>query len=97
MSAQPQPAAQPDAEQQFMTEEDAKHAFASVLWFEAQFAAGKLAEYEGQYVGICGERIVAAAPDWDELNRRLDALGDSIPQFRVVVRYVPGLNDPYYS
>jgi hypothetical protein len=78
-----------------MTDEDEQAQFASVLWFEEQNAAGKLLDYQKQFVAICEKQIVAAAPERAELNRRLDALGDSIPQFRVVVRYIGSLDDPY--
>lgn len=97
MSAQPQPA-QPQEKQQVMTEEDADRAFASVIWFYDQIAAGRFVEYEGQFIGICGEQVVAAAPSRPELYQKLDALGDSIKQFQVVVRYIPsGPNDPYFG
>lgn len=96
MSAQPE-SVQPPQQQQVMTEEDADAQFATVLWFDEQNALGKFNEYAGQCIAICGERVVAVAPTWAELHRLVDALGDSINQFRVIVRYMAtGPNDPLY-
>jgi hypothetical protein len=79
--------------QQYMTE-DARAQFASVLWYEAANAAGHLDDYQNTNVAILGDRIPDAHPDLHELNRRLDALGDTIPQFRVVVRYRGSFENP---
>ncbi|MDB5305900.1 MAG: hypothetical protein JWO38_102 [Gemmataceae bacterium] len=98
MSAKPQPITGPPpgpTGQQFMTAEDAEAQFASVLWYEAQNAAGKLPDYHEHFVAILGERIIDTDPDESELNRRLDALGDTIPQFQVVVRYRGSVEHPH--
>jgi hypothetical protein len=88
MPTTPVPDTPPNATgQQFMTEEDARAQFASVLWYEAANAAGQLDEYQNTNVAILGDRILDEHPDLNELHRRLDALGDTIPQFQVVVRY----------
>lgn len=69
--------------------EDGDAMFASVLWYESQRAAGQFKEYEGKHIAILGQQVIASAPGLDELSRQLDALGDSINQRRVVIKYVP--------
>jgi hypothetical protein len=96
MSADPhQPAPPSESRPPEYTEEDAEAQFKSVLWYEDANAAGKLNDYQSTFVAILGERIIDADPDEDELNRRLDALGDTIPQFQVVVRYRGSFENPH--
>ena len=83
------------AKQRYATEEDSRAQFASIQWLEAENRAGRLLAYQRQYVAILGEMIIASDCDSVELNRRIDALGDNIEQFRVVVKYVSGLGDEH--
>jgi hypothetical protein len=73
--------------------EDGDAMFQSILWYEAQRAAGKLKEYERMHIAIYGEEVIDADKDKYELYRRLDARGNSINQMRVVTRYVPHPDD----
>jgi hypothetical protein len=77
------------------TKEEERAMFASVVWLDDQINAGKMAEYAGKYVAVLGESILDADPNADELMRRVLALGNSIPQYRVVARYLPGWEDNY--
>jgi hypothetical protein len=70
------------------TQADHDAMFASVVWFREQRASGTFEEYEGMNVAILGEQIIDADRDEDELIRRLDALGGTLPQNRVVIQYV---------
>jgi hypothetical protein len=70
------------------TPADHEAMFASVVWFRQQEDAG-LGSYTGMHVAILGERVLDADRIKDDLFRRLDALGDTIPRGRLVVLYVP--------
>lgn len=88
MSAAPQPTA-PGIWDAPYTEEEGEAMLASVIWFRGQRSAGNLTGYEGMNVAVLGETIIDADRDIDELARRLDALGGTVPVRRVAVQYVP--------
>lgn len=94
MSAVPQAAASSIWDAPY-TEEERQALWESVLWFHDQRSAGNMVRYAKQFVAILGDRVLAADPDKDGLCRRIEALGDSIPQRRVLVQYVPGPGDHY--
>jgi hypothetical protein len=93
MSAIPKPVE--PARQQHMTEEDGDAMFKSLIWFEKQRGARKLLDYQKMWVAVLGEQIIDADRSEEELNRRIAALGDSINQFRVLVRYLRGSDELY--
>lgn len=70
------------------TEDDGKALFESVKWFDTQEEAGKLEEYRGKFVAVFGQKILDADVDENELLRRLDQLDESIPENRVLIRYL---------
>jgi hypothetical protein len=76
-----------------ITEADGEAMFASVVWFDKQQSTGVLQRYEGKYVAILGEQIVDADTNEVDLFRRIDAMGDRIPPNRLVVRYVPRIEE----
>lgn len=75
------------------TEADGDAMFASVVWFDTQQSCGALGKYEGKYVAVLEQKILDADISEEELFRRLDSLGDAIPPNRLVVRYVPRLEE----
>jgi hypothetical protein len=87
------PSTSTPAEYPEITEIDGEAMFASVVWFDKQQSTGVLQGYEGKYVAILGEQIVDADTNEDELFRRIDAMGDRIPPNRIVIRYVPRIEE----
>jgi hypothetical protein len=75
------------------TEEDREAMFASVVWFVDQQSSGALDKYEGMHVAILGEHILEADSDKNELIRRLESLGNTIPPNRIVIKYVYRMED----
>lgn len=71
------------------TPEEHEAMFASVVWFREHECPASYDKYVGRYVAILGERVTDIDRDEDELVRRVEALGDTICQSRVVVLYVP--------
>jgi hypothetical protein len=71
------------------TPDDHEAMFASVAWFRQQEDAGVMDSYTGMHVAILGDRVLDVDSVKDELFRRLDAMGDTIPRGRLVVLYVP--------
>jgi hypothetical protein len=80
-------------EQELGLVEDGDAMFESVLWYEEQRVAKKLQSYEKKYIAILDKQIIDADADKQALYHRLDALGNSINQRRVVVRYVASIED----
>ncbi len=75
------------------TEEDGNALFASVKWFDTQEAAGALEDYRGKFVAVFGHTILDADADKNELLRRLGQADGSIPENRLLIRYLYGLDD----
>jgi hypothetical protein len=78
------------------TEEDARAMFQTVVWLDDLRSAGELPQYRGMHVAAVEKRILDADPDPDVLDRRLAALADPVPLHRIVYRYFPAPDDPYY-
>ena len=95
MSAKPDavPPYEPPAE---YTEEDGRVMFDTVVWLDELRSSGALPQYQGMHVAALEKRILDADPDPDALDRRLAALGNSVPLHRIVYRYFPGPDDLYY-
>lgn len=70
--------------------EDGDAMFESVVWFRGERGAGRMARYQKMYVAVLGKQVLDADPDLEVLGRRIDALGDTINQRRVVYEYVRG-------
>ena len=71
-------------------------AAATVVWLDELRSSGALPQYQGMHVAALEKRILDADPDPDALDRRLAALGNSVPLHRIVYRYFPGPDDPPY-
>jgi hypothetical protein len=69
--------------------------FASVVWFREKGAEESYEKYKGMYVAILGERIIDADHDEKTLIRRLDALGDSVSQNRIVIQYLSTMEEEW--
>ncbi len=61
----------------------------SLQWFSSGRPGDDPWEFEGMHVAILGEEILDTDRDVEELGRRIDARGDTIPQARVIFHYVP--------
>jgi hypothetical protein len=75
------------------TPADADALFASAFWFDTHATAERVEPYRGMHVAIFQEQIIDAASGREELCRRIAARGDSLPFYRVLIRYVPGRGD----
>jgi hypothetical protein len=71
-----------------MTDEDFNALMQSEMWLSNQKF-----DFERMWVAVLGERILDKDPDKQELFGRLDALGDSIDQFKILIRYFPGRDE----
>ena len=71
------------------TPADHEALFASVVWFRQQEWAGLADQYAGLYVAVLGEKVIDSDRDKDALIRRVQALGDTINQNRVLLQYLP--------
>jgi hypothetical protein len=92
MSAIPKPAdPEPIEKPREMTDEDWNALLQSRLWLWEQ----DVSAYHKQWVAVLGKRIIDADANKEELYRRLDALGDTIDQYKVLVRYIPGFDELY--
>lgn len=78
--------ATPEQPERTQAEQDAL--FASVVWFRTKLDAESYEKYNGRHVAILGEQIIDADCDEEELIRRVNALGDAIPQRRVLIQYL---------
>lgn len=70
------------------TQADRDVLFASVVWFRQQEWAGLADQYQGKFVAVLGDQVIDADAEKDELVRRLEARGRSVPMNRVVLQYV---------
>jgi Family of unknown function (DUF5678) len=70
------------------TKEDADAMFASVAWLQEKAPPELIKQYEGMHIAILGEEIIDADQDLKTLTRRLDEMGNTLPN-RVVIRYIP--------
>jgi len=89
MSANPKPV-EPQRE---MTEEDFQALMAAEFWLAKINSAGGTLPYQGMWIAVYGEQIIDADRSEEELDRRIEARGDSINLFRVLVRYVHTLDE----
>lgn len=90
MSAPNEPTAEPTpAETEGWTEADREAVLASAFWFSANATPELIAPYRGMHVAILGEQIIDADRDPDKLCSRIAAQSDTVPFYRVLVRYVP--------
>ncbi len=71
------------------TQADSDALFASVVWLDWKAPPELLKQYAGKYVAIFGEQIIHADRDKGEFYRRLSAILDNLPPYRVLVRYLP--------
>ena len=71
------------------TPADADALFASAFWFDTNATAELVGPYRGMHVAIFGEQIIDAVKGREDLCRRIAARGDSLPFYRVLIRYVP--------
>jgi hypothetical protein len=78
-----------------MTEEDFNALMAAQVWLNKFSVAGGTLDYQKMWIAVHSEKVVAAHADKYELYRQLDALGDSIDHYRVLVRYVHSLDELY--
>lgn len=83
------------AEQQEMTEEDFQALMAAECWLAEFSRGGGTLLYQGKWIAVHDEKIVAADADKQSLYRQLRDFGDSINRFRVLVRYVHTLDELY--
>jgi hypothetical protein len=75
------------------TEADVNAALETALWFDTN--AGQLAgRYGGMHVAVLDKRIIDADREKQALFDRLDARGDAVPTARLIIRYVPGEDEP---
>jgi hypothetical protein len=92
MSAMPKPvdplSRAPERE---MTEEDFQALMASDIWLYKQ----DLAPYHKKWVAAFGERIIDSDADEQALYDRLEALGNSVDRYKVLVRYIRGFDEVY--
>jgi len=72
-----------------MTDADWYALMDAAFWMDTQ----NLDSYHKKWIAIHGQQIIAAESDKRELYKQIDALGDSINQFRVLVRYIPGFDE----
>ncbi len=71
------------------TPDDHEAMFWSVVWFREKESQGQDEKYCGKHVALLGEKVLDLDTDQAELIRRVEALGDTIRQSRVVLQYVP--------
>lgn len=90
MSATPpaNPTTPPEPTHLEWTQSDQDAIFASVVWFRERLDEATYEKYKGMHVAILGEQIIDADRDKSEQIRRVDELGDSILQNRVVIQYL---------
>ena len=79
------------------SEEEHQAQLDSVFWFHDQRSAGKLQQYEGQFVAVLGESILDTDREELDLVNRLEAEIDTDRKRRIVIQYVPGLNEWNYK
>jgi hypothetical protein len=84
------------ARQREMTDEDFQALMDADVWLDGFNAAGGTRAYQGMWIAVHGEQVVAADADKQELYRQLGALGDSINRLRVLVRYVHTLGELHH-
>jgi hypothetical protein len=70
------------------TPADADALFASAFWFSSNATAELIEPYRGKHVAILGEQIIDADFDKEALFRRLNT-NETLPPYRVLVRYIP--------
>jgi hypothetical protein len=80
-------------EQREMTQEDFQALMAAEIWLDKLNSAGETLQYQKMWIAVYDRQVIAAHADKNELYRQLDALGDSINQFRVLVRYIRSLEE----
>jgi hypothetical protein len=89
MSPPEETATNPPHQQSEWTEEDINAACESALWFDMSAPPELIAKYRGMHVAILGHEIIDGDCDFNELGRRIEARGDSIPMMRLLFRYIP--------
>jgi hypothetical protein len=83
------PTTAPAPEEPGWTDADRDAVFASAFWFDSNATPELIDPYRGMHVAILGERIIDADRDRSELCRRITEGRDTIPIYRVLIRYIP--------
>jgi hypothetical protein len=75
------------------TEEDVEAALQSAFWFDSHISEQLIGPYRGMHIAILDKQIIAADGDLNRLCRRLDAEWPTVPTFRLVIRYIPTVEE----
>jgi hypothetical protein len=67
-------------------ESDLDYQFDSLEWFHAEYVNGRMPDCAGQYVALCGHRVLAIGPDGDTVEELAHRDPAVVPS-RVVVTY----------
>jgi hypothetical protein len=75
------------------TEEDVNAALQSAFWFDSHISEELIGPYRGTHIAILDKQIIAADRDLNGLCRSLDAERPTVPTFRLVIRFVPTVEE----